>query len=129
MDNSDPIQFISEEEGGWIILLVIQGIYLSLDVFEAASEKIAYGIMASGFMSMLGIMIILYAVFDFKNKKSVVRPVLEGSFYIFFAVVLYYYKERRYKSNKAADIKNKLQSVRIQKLDNYIEKLHQSLSN
>jgi hypothetical protein len=53
----------------WIILLLIQGVYLSLDVAEISTENITVGIVASSFMGLLGVIIIFYSIKDLKKRK------------------------------------------------------------
>ncbi len=98
---ADPIGSLSSLEGGWLIILAIQGIYLTLDVEEAATEKIAFGFAAAVFMVLLGVLIVAYTIKDLINQKeNVAHGLFQGAFYITFAIVIYYFKAKRAKMHR-----------------------------
>ena len=90
----DPIENLSFRKNGWIILLIIQGIYLILDVFELSGDKISYGVLSALFMFSLGIIIIVISLINIKNKP--IHGFIEGSFYLVFSVIIFYYKYKHF---------------------------------
>ena len=100
-NNSDIISQLLTLEKGWIIILILQGIYLSLDSTEAATGKITYGIVASIFMGILGLIIFLYSIVEIsKNKHENYRGLIESIFYMTFSVIILYFKLKKKKEMK-----------------------------
>lgn len=129
-DSEDILQNFLSSKYGWLLLLILQGIYLTLDVIEIKTEKIQYGMAASLFMAILGVIILLYSVFKvFREHEKEYHGILEGVFYISFAIVLYYYKNERYEESIEKTEKIKEQSIALVKLDNRFNELQNRLES
>lgn len=129
-DSEDILQNFLSLKYGWLLLLILQGIYLTLDVIEIKTEKIQYGMAASLFMAILGVIILLYSVFKvFREHEKEYHGILEGVFYISFAIVLYYYKNERYEESIEKTEKIKEQSIALVKLDNRFNELQNRLES
>jgi hypothetical protein len=91
---SDPLGYISKSS--WIILLLIQAVYLSMDVAEATTHKELFGEIAAYFLMGLGVLIIISTLINYlkHNHGHVIHSVLEGVFYMGFGGVLIYLRIR-----------------------------------
>ena len=126
----DILQNFFTSKYGWLLLLFLQGVYLTLDVIEIKTEKIQYGMAASLFMAILGVIILLYSVFEiFRHREKEYHGIFEGIFYISFAVVLYYYKNKRYEESTEKSEKIKEQNIALQALDNRLNELNYRLES
>lgn len=91
----DPVGDLTVSRYGWIILLVLQGIYLTLDALElSGAHKISYGVLSAIFMFFLGLIIIVLSLAKIKERP--VHGFVEGGFYLFFASIIFYYKYRHF---------------------------------
>ena len=74
---------------GWLWLLMLQGVYLSLDIAESVTENVLYGIIASAFMIGLGVFILTLTLLEKLHSGELeVHGIIEGVFYLFFGIAL-----------------------------------------
>lgn len=124
MNDTDILNSFFITKNGWLLLLILQGVYLTLDVIEVRTENIKYGMAASIFMAILGVIVLLYGVFQvFRKNGKEYRGIFEGIFYISFALILYYYKNKRYEKSIEKDEKIQEQANTLNALDMRLNRL------
>ena len=88
-------------KNGWIILLIIQAVYLSLDIVESVKEEVLYGIIASSFMIGLGFFILTITMLEkFHHGELELHGIIEGMFYLLFGIILLIIRLRNQKKEK-----------------------------
>ena len=78
---------------GWIWLLVIQGIYLSLDVINIITSKDLFGLLSASFMIGLGIFLVFISIINNYFEK---HGFFQGLFYLIFGVLFLVYRYKNY---------------------------------
>ena len=93
--SSSFLQSFGKEGHGWILLLLLQGVYLGLDVAEAATGNVSFGMIAAIFMISLGSVAGLLTLIDWSASKHLSgHGVLESVFYIAFGIALYVLRKK-----------------------------------
>lgn len=127
----DPIESISITKYGWIILLVLQGIYLTLDVVELSGvHRISYGLLSAIFMFFLGVTILIFSLINIKEKS--LHGFIEGGFYLIFAAIIFYYKYQHYDKFKSTEKDLETTTKQYNKLQDYniqLQSMNQRLEN
>jgi hypothetical protein len=83
------LKSFGKEENGWILLLLLQAVYLGLDVTEAATGNASFGIIAAIFMLSLGSVAGVMTLIDWSTSKHLSgHGVVESLFYMAFGAAL-----------------------------------------
>jgi len=118
----DPIESVSISKYGWIALLFLQGIYLTLDVLElSGAHRISYGVLSAVFMFFLGVIILILSFINIKDKP--VHGFVEGGFYLIFAAIIFYYKYQHYAEFKDNEKELETASKKYDRLEDYTVQL------
>tara|TARA_Y100000389_G_C17464258_1_gene524211 strand:+ start:2249 stop:2632 length:384 start_codon:yes stop_codon:yes gene_type:complete len=82
---------------GWIWLLVIQAIYLSLDIINIITLKNVFGLLSAYFMLGLGIFLIcITAIEKLNNNHFEKQGFFQGLFYLIFGVLFLVFRYKNY---------------------------------
>jgi len=91
---------------GWLWLIVLHGIYLSLDVAEGVTEKDVFGMIASCFMIGLGIFILtIVSLEKYHGGEFEKHGLIKGLFYLVFGITLLVLRIRNYMNRLKAEAK------------------------
>lgn len=82
----NPFRTILRPEVSWIIILLLQAIYLSMDIAETVTKRELFGLLAAGFMISLGFLILFLTWYE--NEKRNLPQIIEGLFYLVIGAVL-----------------------------------------
>jgi hypothetical protein len=120
-DKTEKSKFILKH--GWIWLLVLQGVYLSLDVVEGATEKDIFGITASCFMIGLGIFILIVTALEkYHGGELEKHGLIEGLFYLLFGITLLVLRIRNHANRLKEEEEAEKEKEKCEKMEEEMKK-------
>jgi hypothetical protein len=90
-----PFNFLSQQKSGWILLLVLQSCYLSLDLASVIENDQTYGLIGAYFILAFGSVIFITGLYESTKKDHFHMPtIFEGMFYILLGLAFIEFRSR-----------------------------------
>lgn len=105
----NPFKSLLKPQTSWIILLLLQALYLSMDITETVTNRKLFGYLAAGFMFALGFVILfLIGLRKYIHDETPVIPhIIEGFFYLTIGIILLVVRLRESKSERKEEFVGK----------------------